>query len=133
MCADSAATRPQETSVSTITLDENGILHQMGKPGATFTLERAREEFEAIRRLAQNRRLPIVVDIHHAGSVTREARRYYAGHEFGECIAAAALLIGNPVSKIIGNFFLGLNKPLFPTKLFTEEQSALNWLQTIVT
>ncbi len=28
----------------------------------------------------------------------------------------ALLLIGSPVSRVIGNFFMGLNKPIYPTK-----------------
>ncbi len=42
----------------------------------------------------------------------------------------ALLLIGSPVSRVIGNFFMGLNKPIYPTKLFTDPQKAIRWLQT---
>ena len=30
---------------------------------------------------------------------------------------------------IVGNFFIGLNKPKFPTKLFTQEKEAVIWLK----
>jgi hypothetical protein len=31
---------------------------------------------------------------------------------------------------MIGNFFINLNKPLAPTRLFTSEAAALTWLRT---
>ena len=38
----------------------------------------------------------------------------------------------SPLTRAIGNFFLGLNKPLMPTRLFTSEEEALAWLKTFV-
>jgi hypothetical protein len=46
--------------------------------------------------------------------------------------SAAALLIGSPLTRAIGNFFMGLNKPLIPTRLFTSETEALAWLKGFV-
>ena len=43
---------------------------------------------------------------------------------------ATALLTSSPVSKTIGNFFMGLNKPLSPTRLFTNSDKAIQWLHT---
>jgi hypothetical protein len=37
------------------------------------------------------------------------------------------------VARAIGNFFMGLNKPLIPTRLFTSEAEALGWLREFVT
>jgi len=33
---------------------------------------------------------------------------------------------------MMANFFLSVNKPLFPTRLFNNETSALAWLQAFV-
>jgi len=62
----------------------------------------------------------------------REARRYFAGEETAKVESAAALLIESPLSKAIGNFFMGLNKPIVPTRLFTSEAEALAWLKGFV-
>ena len=45
-------------------------------------------------------------------------------------LTAAALIIANPVSRIIGNFFMGLNKTAFPFQLFTNQEEALKWLKS---
>lgn len=63
-------------------------------------------------------------------SMDREARRFFAGPECAKAESAAALVIGSPITKAIGNFFLGLNKPIIPTRLFTNEADAIVWLKT---
>ncbi len=47
-------------------------------------------------------------------------------------ITAIAMLINSPGSRIIGNFFLGINKPSVPTKLFNEKNKAIEWLKQFV-
>jgi hypothetical protein len=43
-------------------------------------------------------------------------------------LTAAALLITNPVNRIIGTFYMGLNKTAFPFRLFTENEKPLKLL-----
>ena len=70
------------------------------------------------------------MDITEIDGMTREARQYFAGPETAKVESAAALLIKSPLTRAIGNFFLGFNKPLFPTRLFTSTEEALLWLKT---
>ena len=42
---------------------------------------------------------------------------------------AAALLVLSPMARAIGNFFMGLNKAVIPTRIFTSEPLAIEWLQ----
>jgi hypothetical protein len=42
-------------------------------------------------------------------------------------VARAALVIRSPMAKAIGNFFMGLDKTLIPTRLFTSEEEATQW------
>jgi hypothetical protein len=44
-------------------------------------------------------------------------------------VKAGALITGSAVNKTIGNIFLSIDKPLVPTKLFTNEESARQWLR----
>ena len=45
---------------------------------------------------------------------------------------AIALLVGSPLSRVIGNFFVGLNRSTFPLRLFTSEEEAIAWLRTFL-
>ena len=70
--------------------------------------------------------LYMLVDIRQVRSANTEARRHIAKNN--EVTAAAAIIVNNGPSAIIGNFFLRIDDPPFPAKLFTQEEKALNWL-----
>lgn len=42
---------------------------------------------------------------------------------------AFAMLVDTPLSRTLDNFYLGLNKPPLPTRLFTTEDKGLEWLK----
>src|SRR6266542_1295724 len=67
---------------------------------------------------------PVLLRLHGINSVTKEARDYL-GKEGSHLIKAGAFIIASPLSKILGNIFLKLNKPTVPTKLFTDETLAI--------
>jgi hypothetical protein len=47
----------------------------------------------------------------------------------GDLVSAVALVVATPLSRMMGNFFLTVSKPMAPTRLFDDEASALAWLQ----
>jgi hypothetical protein len=47
-------------------------------------------------------------------------------------VSAIALIVGTPLTRMMGNLFLSMSKPQFPTRLFDNEASALAWLQEFV-
>ena len=72
----------------------------------------------------------MLIDMRLIKSISREARVYYANERTASIQRATALLINSPVSRVIANFFMGLNRPLSPTRMFTDEAEAIRWLQT---
>ena len=42
-----------------------------------------------------------------------------------------AVLVGHPVSRVLGNFFLGISRPAYPTRLFTDPAAAIGWLKSL--
>jgi len=61
--------------------------------------------------------------------VSKEARTMVSDDEMTNAHKAVAMLVGSPLTKLIASFFLGLNKPKFPIKSFTNNDEAFNWLQ----
>ncbi len=118
-----------DTSVSDVWLDEEGIMHEVGHEGARVTLTSARREVAAMKRVAGGGRYPILVDIRRCRSVTRDARQYLSGPEAATCVSAVALLTASPLTRIMANFFIGFNRGTFPTRVFTDESAALEWLR----
>jgi hypothetical protein len=117
-----------QTKTCTYAVGEDRILRVRLNPGARETLENAKENIVAVADLLAGRRLPILVDYRLIASQERAARAYYASPETGKHVCAVALLVDSPLSRIIGNFFMGLNKPPFPVKVFGDEAEALAWL-----
>jgi hypothetical protein len=111
-------------------VDGEGFFRGEAAPAAQQDLAEARRQVAAQRAMGVSLPRPFLMDIRGARALTREARAFYAGAESAALFVATALLVGSPLSRAIGNFFLGLNKPAQPTRLFTAEAEALAWLRT---
>jgi len=117
------------TKTEEIVLLDDNIVYCRVLPGKLMSLEEGKVNIQAISKIANGKRVSVVVDIRESKGVTKECRKYFASKEVAEVQSACALIIESPFSRLIGNFFLGLNKPLFPTKLFNDEHEAINWLK----
>ena len=106
------------------------ITYAIAKPDFTQTLEDGKANFQRILEVNDNQSCPLVVDIRDSNSIDKQCRDYYASDDYVRAYKACAILIGNEVSRIIGNFFMGFNKPKKTTKLFTDEAKAVEWLKT---
>ena len=120
-----------ETGTTYISVREDGVVFVKVKAGAELSLDAAEENHVATARLVGDRDFVIVVDTRLAQGISREAREYYANPEVRQHTIAQALIIESSVSRVLGNFFIGLNKPPFPTQLFTSEEEAIAWLQSM--
>jgi hypothetical protein len=80
-----------------------------------------------IKELGKGEKLYVLVDLRMASGASQEARNYLAKE--GAAVAAMAFWTPSALSRMLGNFFLGFSKPIYPTKLFTEEKKGLNWLK----
>jgi hypothetical protein len=118
-----------ETRTEVVWVDDDGIIHVLGKPNVEVNLDDARIVIETFRVLAGGARRPIVADITVTRSVSRDARKYLSGPDVAQVALAGALVGRSPLSTAIGNFFMGLNRPLVPTRLFSSEHAALDWLR----
>lgn len=117
------------TSTCRIWLDQ-GILRAELLPGAGQSLVEAHENVAAYELLLAGKRLPLVVDLRpFSKALDREVRQYYTGPTMVPLTPAIALLIGPPVSHVVGSFILGVAAQSVPWRLFTEEADALEWLR----
>lgn len=107
---------------------EGGVLRCEILPGRQTAAD-ARENVRIIGELAQGQRLPMLIDVRRGTAVSREARLIYGGPENAKNVAAVAFLVDSPLSRVLGNFFLGLKPSAYPIRLFGEQAAALAWLQ----
>lgn len=125
----SAVETVADTGKATVYLEGEWLIRTVYKPGVTIELEDAETEIGIYRGLTETRTLAIVIDLRAMKTATSDARARYASDEDADLVCATALLTGSAVSRVIGNFYLTLNKPASPTKLFTNEALAIEWLR----
>lgn len=116
-----------ETRTAVYVVRDDGIIVQTVKAGMRQDLAEARENMAMYLELAGGDKRLLLVDLRHAGPTGAGVREFYAEHS--PKLKANAMLIGNALSEMIGNFFIKLNKPDAPTKLFTVEPAAVAWLR----
>lgn len=93
--------------------------------GITITEEAARIAAGYVNRVSADRRRPMLVDMSRTAAVTRQARTVFLEPSAAFRIA---LLGRSPVDRVIANFVLGVSNLPCPTRFFTSEVSALEWL-----
>lgn len=112
-----------------VTLRDDGIIDYDYTTNATVDLDVARKAVTAARELV-SKPVPTLVRINRVKEVTRDARMFFAESEENRQVSSkVALVIGSPLARIIGNFFMGLNKGPFPVQLFTNVDTAIEWLR----
>lgn len=99
--------------------------------GAEVTLADARENIAATARLVEGRPRPVIVDLRPVRSQSAEARMVFAGPEGTAVSTAVALVMGSPLTRVLGNFYLGFNRPEVPTRLFQSVEDAERWLASL--
>jgi hypothetical protein len=129
---DSNAGRTSSNEIITRTfrvwLDREGIIQHVVNPGTEHDLTAAQENLAADEKVAQGRRRPLLVDMSQATSINRHARAYYS-KEGPRVACAIALVVGSPLSRMMGNFFVGFQKPSVPLRLFSTSADAAAWLR----
>ena len=109
-------------------LEDSGILRLTWPRGARITEADAQRAMDRVNELCGDNRHPMIVDMATTDDVTRGARSVFAK----PCQASRIALWGSsPVDRVIANFFIGIMKPPCPTRFFTDETEALEWLKTV--
>ena len=113
-----------------IWLRPDGIVQLVFTSRVATDLADALAAIDAMTELTGGRRSPLLVDMHGFGPPDRSARLELARR--GDVVSAVALIVDTPLSRTLGTFFLRVNKPPFPVRLFDNEASAVAWLRAFV-
>lgn len=118
-----------ELRAFTTWINDNDICYTVVKPNAAIELKDALENSAAVKTISKDTIYPMLVNLKEIKSITKEARDHFSMQNRTPGITAIGLLIKSPASRIIGNFFLGMNKSTVPVRLFTNEEKAVLWLK----
>lgn len=115
-----------------VSLLEDGVVENYIKPGNIVEAEDLEELKKISSELAGYKPYVILVTSGELASFSKEARELSASKAFITNAKAKAIVVDSIAKKIIGNFYLNVNKPYLQTKLFSEKEKALQWLRTFV-
>ncbi len=107
---------------------EGGILYCKFAHDLHVSLDVARACVELRIFFSKSKSYPLLIDMRGIKSTTRESRKYMATVG-STLVTAGALITGSRFNTTIANIFLTIDKPPVPTKLFTSEEKARQWLK----
>lgn len=111
-------------------LDPDGVVRLVWSPPVPSGYDDAVAAIEAMIDLTGDRPAPLMVDVRQAGPQDRAGRLEFIRRH--EVVTAVGIVVGNPLSRMMGNFFINVNKPKAPTRLFDDEGTAVAWLRGYV-
>ncbi|HWY33417.1 MAG TPA: hypothetical protein VNX68_02145 [Nitrosopumilaceae archaeon] len=96
---------------------------------AHVDLPEAKENFDAVMKLVNEKPYMAIFDARTTVTVTKEAMEFGAKPEQCRLLIAHAIIINSLPNRILGNFIIKFHKPSAPTKLFSNIEPARTWLK----
>jgi hypothetical protein len=109
----------------------DGVIVQVVTSRARQELQDAQYGAKVFNELARGQKKLLLVDMRLPFSTGPGVREYYASAEANQFVKGMALLVGSDTGRIIGNFFLRINRPPSPCRMFTHPRVALDWLKSL--
>lgn len=113
-------------------LEEERILYVKILEGSDIELADSIENFQATLHLTKGKKYLKLVDTRPTYTATKEVREFAAKNKEHDGRIAEALLVRSTASQLLANFYINFNKPTIPTKMFSSESKALEWLQSFL-
>ncbi len=120
-----------ETPKFRMWLRPDGIVQLVWAPMRELRLEDAVASIKALSTITGGQRAPLLVDASAIGSQDRSARNEFVSR--GDLVSGVALIVTTPLSRLMGNFFVAVSKPMVETRLFEDEDAAAEWLRGLTT
>ncbi|WP_181783385.1 DUF7793 family protein [Pseudonocardia pini] len=110
----------------TLAVERDGLVRLTWTPGVRITGDLAGVAMGRVDVHNGDDRRPLLVVMRGTGELTREARMVFARR----CTASRIALLGtSAVDRVLANFALGVRSQPVPTRFFTDEAAALDWLR----
>jgi hypothetical protein len=119
-----------QTKNSDYWFDNDGILCVITKDTEELPLELQREQIENFVAQLEGRHLLMLVDMNGARPRTK-ASRVYMTEALPRFVRAVAFIGRSPMQRVLANLFVGIKTPEFPTRFFSDEYHAREWLLSL--
>lgn len=110
---------------------KDDIIKVLIKDSASIEVEDLLEMKDFNKKLAGGKDYYLLFIAGKDSHISKEAREKSTGKEISENKLAQAFVVQSLAHKIIANFFINIQKPSMPTKMFTNEKEAIHWLKSL--
>ncbi len=109
----------------------NGIIIATWK-SHFINLATAQKSVSSRLAVTGGQKYPVLIKIGSTKNSTKEARDFLASEKGCQGLVAAAIYVDSTLGNMLATFFIFLNKPRIPTKIFKDELKAIEWLEQFV-
>lgn len=118
-----------ETELYIVGIRDDGIIHVFYKEHTELDVKLQLEMLDVYIQLCGNKQYPFIFEAEEYITVTKEARDNALSLEDQSPLSMSAILVKNLAHKLIADFYLKINKPRRPYKVFKDFQEGINWLK----
>jgi hypothetical protein len=115
-----------------LNLRADGIMYIRISSEKEESVELVKEMVKKMGEMVNYKPVPMLAKHEDFALPGKENRDYWAKKESCPYSKADAFMIGSVALRLIANFYLRVNKPERPTKMFTNEKDAVAWLKTFL-
>lgn len=130
--SDAGVIELREIEEATITLRTDGIVHVRYNEGVEITPELQKRMMKIFQEICGQTQRPFMFSAFEYVTVTKEARANAIAMESVFPGVASAVVAHNTAYRLIANFYLQVNKPKKPYKVFSTQEKAIEWLHTFI-
>ncbi|NUM51861.1 MAG: hypothetical protein HUU48_12185 [Flavobacteriales bacterium] len=121
-----------ETDLFITSINKSGIGQMHFKDNITVDVEEQMEHLNVLKKITDNKPTPFVVTAGEGVTITKEARDNALVIEPLSPICATAVVVQNLAYRIIAEFYIKVQKPKQPYKVFTDKEKAFEWCKQFV-
>lgn len=116
-----------ECDVQTFWFDENGILCAVSKD-MPRTLDKQQKAYELVKQISGNKKVCYLTEVTYIQPPDRETREYVL-KESQNLFKAVAVISNSVLGRMIANILFRMKSQPYPTKMFSDENEAKDWLK----
>lgn len=111
---------------------KDDILIGQYKERLHITLEIAKEIVQSRLAFTNGEKYATMIIARGITGMDKPARDYLSSAEATAGLIATALVINSSFQRIMGNFFISVNRTTMPVRIFTSEAGAEKWLRKFI-
>ncbi len=115
-----------------VSLDDNGIIFINVKRQFRFEIQDVKDIVDAICAIGGRKKFPLLINIGEKASADKNVQEYSSKHGATQYCTAIAYITKSHFHKLALNFFILFHAPPRPTRIFTNENNAIDWLKKFI-